>query len=143
MNSIDLKNKIIEDVESLQDDICLVMVSVNNRLVFVPKVGKVYDKFSRVWHTLRNIRIDLCFDVKKESFRNPKIVGQRMNKQYLILFLDDIIKRIKHITISLRDISNTEPKFFDGITPRNIIQAYQANNSWLTLEDVKRIINEE
>jgi len=65
-----------------------------------------------------------------------------MSKEYLILFLDDIIKRIKNLTISLRDITNSEPRFFDlGYTPRNIEFAYQTNNAWLLLEDVKRIIN--
>lgn len=141
MNSLEIKNDLIKDIEIIQDDVCLIMNSIHTRLVYVPRVGKVYDKFSRVWHTMRNIRLDLCFELGKESFRNPENKGQSMNKEYLILFLDDIIKQIKNLVIKLRDISNSEPKFFDlGFTPNNIKYSYQANNAWFLMEDVKKII---
>lgn len=143
MNSVELKNELTEKISSIKDDVCLIMLSVHYPEKDILQVAKLYDKLSTVWHTLRDIGISLSLEIDQSFFGNPEIKGQTMSKEYIILFIEDIIKRLKNLVISLRDLSNAEPRFFDlGYTPSNIKFAYRANNAWLLMEDVKRIINE-
>ena len=142
MNSVELKNELTEEISSIKDDVCLIMLSIHYPEKEILEVAKLYDNLSNVWHTMRDIGIGLSLEIEQGFFGNPEIKGQTMSKEYLILFIEDIIKRTKSLVIKLRDITNSEPRFFDlGYTPSNIKFAYRANNAWLLLEDVKKIIN--
>jgi hypothetical protein len=141
MNEKDLKNKLIEDIASIQDDVCLVMINSHFPEKSIFEITNLYDNLSNTWHTMKNIRIDLCFDVKKDYSPNLDIIVRDMTKEQFLNKVENIIKKLKNLVISLRDISNTEPRFFDlGYTPRNIEFAYQTNNAMLLMEDVKKII---